>query len=171
MENENIVNGDTTNATDTTVNDSSTAEEKLAALEETNKKLYARAKTAEGFVQDSTGKWVKKEKPQATISEKQESKPYSILEDEVFDFINEGYSKEEIRFIQSNGGRKSLEDKTSLVAIAVQTKRDQRKAEEAAGRTSDASGMSEVERKYTMEQMRGMKKEDLANLIGYVPGQ
>ncbi len=94
-------------------------------------------------------------------------KPYNILEDEVFDFINEGYSKEEIRFIQSNGGRKSLEDANSLVAIAVKAKREQRNAEEAAGKVSDKSGQSEVERKYTTEQMRNMKPEELAKLIGY----
>lgn len=96
-------------------------------------------------------------------------KPYNILEDEVFDFINEGYSKEEIRFIQSNGGRKSLEDKNSLVAIAVKTKREQRLAEDASGKISDKSGQSEVERKYTTEQMRAMKPDDLANLIGFAP--
>lgn len=167
MDDETIVNDDTSNITDTTANDSLTAEEKYAVVEQQNKKLYARAKTAEGFVQDSTGRWVKKEKPQAIISEKQESKPYNILEDEVFDFINEGYSKEEIRFIQSNGGRKALENKDSLVSIAVKTKREQRIAEDASGKLSDKAGLSEVERKYTTEQMRAMKPEDLANLIGF----
>lgn len=168
---ENNVNIDTSNDTETTVNATSTAEEEIAKLKETNAKLFERAKKAEGFVRDADGNWVKKEqpKPQATISEQQTSqvKPYNILEDEVFDFINEGYSKEEIRFIQANGGRKSLEDQNSLVAIAVKTKRDQRKAEEAAAGTSDKSSQSEIERKYTPEQMRNMKPDELAKLIGF----
>lgn len=170
MQDETIVNVDTSNDTETTVNDSSTAEEKLLALEEQNKKLYARAKKAEGFVQDSSGNWVKKEapKPQATISEQREStKPSDILKADEFKLYRQGYTESEIDFIMHNGGMKALADDKSPLVLGLKVAREQRKAEEAAGKVGDTSGQSEVERKYTAEQMRNMKKEDLANLIGY----
>lgn len=45
-------------------------------LEDNNKQLFARTKKAEGFVQDSTGKWVKPAKP----VEKVEKKPEATIE-------------------------------------------------------------------------------------------
>lgn len=45
-------------------NEGETPEQKAARLEEANKKLFARAKKAEGFVLED-GKWVKKPKPAA----------------------------------------------------------------------------------------------------------
>lgn len=63
MADENIVTGNTPNPTDDapeTVDQSLNDQAKLEALEEANKKLFARAKTAEGFTQNSEGRWVKK---------------------------------------------------------------------------------------------------------------
>lgn len=143
------------------------AEEKLAALEEQNKKLFARAKTAEGFIQDSDGKWVKKEKP-APISEPQAvQKPSDILKADEFKLYRQGYTESEIDLIMHNGGMKALADEKSPLTLGLKAAREQRLAEEASGKISDKSGLSEVERKYTVEQMRNMKPEDLANLIGY----
>lgn len=173
MNEETIVNVDTSNDTETTVNDSSTAEEKLSALEEQNKKLYARAKKAEGFVQDSSGNWVKKEvKPQATISEQREiPKPSDILKADEFKLYRQGYNESEIDLIMHNGGLKALADEKSPLALGLKVAREQRNAEDQAGKASDKSGQSELERKYTPEQMRNMKPDELAKLIGYAPGQ
>jgi hypothetical protein len=44
-------------------------------LAENNKQLFARAKKAEGFEQDSEGKWVKVEKPQPPEAKPEEKKP------------------------------------------------------------------------------------------------
>jgi len=168
MNDETNVNGDTLNITDETVNASSTAEERLAALEEQNKKLYARAKKAEGFIQDSEGNWVKKEtKSQATISETVSTKPSDILKADEFKLYRQGYTEEEIDLIMHNGGLKALANDKSPLVLGLRTAREQRAAEEAAGKVSDKSSQSEVERKYTPEQMRNMKPEELAKLIGF----
>lgn len=177
MNDENIANADASNGTGVddqqNVNVNLAADEKLAALEEQNKKLYARAKTAEGFIQDSEGKWIKKEKPEvkANISEQREStKPSDILKADEFKLYRQGYTESEIDLIMHNGGMKTLTDEKSPLTLGLRVAREQRGAEEAAGQVSDKSGQSEVERKYTPEQMRNMKKEDLANLIGFAPG-
>jgi hypothetical protein len=167
MPDENIVITDTPNGTgDDQPNTTLTAEERLQKLEETNKKLFARAKTAEGFVQDSSGNWVKKEKPQATISETA-ARPSDILKSDEFRLHRMGYDEQEIDLIMHNGGAKVLENKSSPLVLGLERAREQRKAEIAAGGTSDKSGLSEVERKYTPEQMRNMKPDELANLIGF----
>ncbi len=168
MNDETIANGDAPNATETTVND---AAEKLAALEEQNKKLYARAKTAEGFILDSDGSWVKKEKPTPIIEKTVTQKPSDILKADEFKLYRMGYDERQIDIIMQNGGIKILDDKSHPLTLGLERSREQRAAEDAAGLVGDKSGLSEVERKYTPEQMRNMKKEDLANLIGYAPGQ
>lgn len=67
MSDDNIVNIDTSNDTagelDINLDDTST-EVDVDALKEQNKRLFARAKKAEGFTQDAQGNWVKREKPQ-----------------------------------------------------------------------------------------------------------
>ena len=175
MQDEPIVITDTPNGTDDgqpTIDADASAEAKLAALEESNKKLYARAKKAEGFIQDSNGSWVRKEtpKPKADISETTQ-KPSDILKADEFKLYRQGYTEAEIDLIMHNGGMKALSDEKSPLTLGLRVAREQRSAEEAAGQVSDKSGQSEVERKYTPEQMRNMKKEDLANLIGFAPGQ
>lgn len=89
---------------------------------------------------------------------------YSI-NDEVVDLRLDGYSKQEVDFILRNGGRKELEDKNSYVAIALNTKREQDRAEKEASKVTDTSGMSEVERKYTTEQMKNMTAAELEKIL------
>lgn len=168
----NIVIDDTTNITgdDNQQNDSDpTAEDRVAQLEEQNRKLFERAKKAEGFVKDSEGNWVKKEKPQTqNINNTQaQVKPLDILRSDEMKLHRMGYDEEEIVLIMNNGGAKILENKTHPLVLGLQTSREQKKAETASGLVSDKVGLSEVERKYTPEQMRNMKPDELANLIGF----
>lgn len=110
-----------------------------------------------------------KRKAIAYDSDKSKSKPevtseYS-LNDEVVDLRLDGYSKQDVDFIMKNGGRKVLEDKTSYVTIAIQARKEQAKAEAAANKVVDTSGMSEVERKYTPEMMKNMSTAELKKLL------
>jgi hypothetical protein len=167
MQEENIVIDDTTNVTDETVNESGNdAEAKIAALEEQNRKLFERAKKAEGFVKDSEGNWVKKEKPQQNITNTQIPKPSEILRSDEFRLHRQGYTEDEIEIIMQNGGAKVLENKNHPLVLGLQRTREQRQAEEAS-QINDRSGLSDVERKYTPEQMRNMKPDELANIIGF----
>ncbi len=140
-----------------------TAEERVSRLEETNKKLFARAKNAETEVK------ALKEKP--TISEpvvKSEVKPSDILKADEFKLYRAGYTEAEIDLIMHNGGAKILEDKTNPLVLGLQAAKEQRGAEDAASRVSDSSGLSDIERKYTEQDMRNMKKEDLEKLLPHV---
>lgn len=87
------------------------------------------------------------------------------VEDERLDLRLDGYSKGEVDWIMKNGGRKQLEDTTSYVSLAIKTKREQERAEMEAGKVSDTSGMSEVERKYTPEQLKAMSVEELKKIL------
>ncbi len=152
MENDTTnVNADTTNDTGSATE---TAEERADRLDEQNKKLFERAKKAEADL--------KALKPQAQVIK---SNPSPDTEDERLELRLDGYSKEEVGFIMNNGGRKSIEDKTSYVSIALNAKREQARAENAASQTADTSTMSEVERKFTPEQLKNMKASDLEKIL------
>lgn len=126
-------------------------------LKELNKKLYERAKKAEA--------------DKKALAEQLKQKPQEItrteytLNDEVVDLRLDGYSKQDVDFIMKNGGRKALEDKNSYVSIALNTKREQAKAEAEASKGVDTSGQSEFERKYTPEMLKNMTKEELAKIL------
>lgn len=116
------------------------------------KSLLARAKKAEA----------KAKAVQPRIN-KEEPKQFQI--DEEVELRLDGYTKDEAKFILNNGGRKTLEDKNSYVAVAINTIREQKKAEQAAMAVEDTSALSEVERKYTPEQLQNMSIEDLRKVL------
>lgn len=138
--------------------------EDVGKLKEQNKKLFERAKKAEGFEKQPDGSWVKKEKPQPKPQENITRNEYT-LNDEVVDLRLDGYSKQEVDFIMKNGGRKVLEDKNSYVSIAINARKEQAKAEAEASKGVDTSGQSEFERKYTPEMLKNMTKEELAKIL------
>lgn len=122
-------------------------------------------KRAKGYRSVANRKKKPDAKPQPQEHIKNSDRTYNILEDDVASFLLEGYSKDEVKFILANGGREALQDKDSYVAIAINTKRDQRKAEQAASQTSFGSGMTEVERKFTPEQLKNMSSEELKEIL------
>lgn len=95
----------------------------------------------------------------------QSSSPTQSQLDERVDLRLDGYNKEETEWIMQNGGRKSIEDTNSYVAIALNAKREQRQAEEAANGVSSTVGLSEIERKYTPEQLRNMSVKELEAIL------
>src|ERR1035437_4094839 len=142
-----------------------TAEQRLSRLEETNKKLYERTKNAEAIAKELKAKALEV-KP--VISEPSVTKPSDILKADEFKLYRAGYSESEIDLIMHNGGEKILEDKTNDLVLGLQAAKEQRGAENAASMVSDSSGLSDIERKYTEQDMRNMKKEDLEKLIPHV---
>lgn len=135
-----------------------TAEQKTIRLEELNKKLFERAKKAEADAK------ALKEKTNI-IKEQEIPKPSDILRSPEFRLHREGYNEDEIEIIMNNGGPSILENKTSPITLGIQASREQRKAEDAAALALGASGLSEIERKYTEQDLRNMKKEDLEKLL------
>lgn len=110
-------------------------------LEEKNKKLFARLK-----------------KPSTT--NKLEALPDKEWQEKI-ELKVEGYSPEEVDFIMRNGGRNAL--KNDFVLKAIEAKREQIKAEKAI--VSEDTSKSEIEKKYTHEQLKNMSTEDLEKLI------
>lgn len=156
-DNEHEIIDSTTNTemdTDLILDDAS-GEVDVEALKEQNKKLFERAKKAEAKL--------KQVKPTQNITNETPN-TYGVA-DEVLDLRLEGYSKSDVEFIMKNGGRKTLEDKNSLVAIAINQKKEQERAERASSQTVDTSSMSEVERKYTPEQLNNMSVSDLEKIL------
>jgi hypothetical protein len=129
--------------------------EKLAKAEEAKRQLTARAKAAE-----ETAKKLKETSTPAPAPTPKDVKGYDL--DEVTDLRLDGYSKEEVKFIMNNGGRKALED-NSFVKVAIEKIREQKKAEQAIPDMD--SGKSEVERKYTQEQLSKMSAEELYKIL------
>ena len=125
---------------------------------EAKRQLTARAKAAEDKLKE-----IKPSDPPIT-QPKEETKPYSILDDDAASLILSGYKPDEVRFIMANGGRKILEDKNSFVTIAVEAKREQRKAEDAAA-AAEGSGKSDVLKQFTPEQIKNMKASELEKIL------
>jgi hypothetical protein len=126
---------------------------RLANAEKAKKQILARARKAE------------QELKALKEAQTPRAEPSKVdIDDEALDLRLDGYSKDEVKFILSNGGRTALSDPQSLVALALRTKREQTKAEESAN-IPDTSGMSEVERKYTAEQLNAMPLADLEKIL------
>lgn len=143
-----------------------TFEERANRLEETNKKLYERAKTAEATAKALKEKSVISDP--VVIPKSTEIKPSDILKADEFKLYRAGYNENEIDMIMHNGGAKILEDKTNPLVLGLQASKEQRGAEDAASRVMDTSGLSDIERKYTEQDMRNMKKEELEALLPHV---
>jgi len=91
--------------------------------------------------------------------------PTLNISDDVVDLRLDGYSKDEVAFILANGGRKALEDKNSYVSIAINTRREQLNAERQASKVQDTGNLSEIERKYTKEQLANMSVKELESIL------
>lgn len=77
------------------------------------------------------------------------------------DLKTEGYSDEEVDFLMKLGGKKALEDKR--VKAGIDTLRQQAKAEAATVDTDTAK--SDIEKKYTHEQLKGMSASELEKIL------
>ena len=136
--------------------------EDVEKLRETNKKLYERAKKAEAEAKALKANppiTSKKETPSGGI------KPSDILRSEEFALHREGYNEDEIDLIMRNGGRAILKDEKNPLVLGLRASKEQRKAEEAAAKAQDTSGLSDVERKYSEADLRKMSVADLEKIL------
>lgn len=145
------------------IDDPMVLKDQLRKEADARRQLTARAKKAEEELKAEKLKNIQAE-PTITTNEPSNSKPYEI-NDEVVDLRLDGYSKNEVTWIMQNGGRKALEDTTSYTAIAINAKREQNRAEQAASQTVETSGQSEIERKYTKEQLTNMSVKELEAIL------
>lgn len=167
MENELDVDGNPINAP--VIPAGETFEERANRLEETNKRLYERTKKAEAEAKEAKAKLIEvKPVISEPTTKPSEFKPSDILKADEFKLYRAGYNEAQIDLIMHNGGAKILEDKTNPLVMGLLAAREQAGAEDAANKVSDSSGLSDIERKYTEQDMRNMKKEDLEKLLPHV---
>ena len=121
-----------------------------------NRKLFARAKKAESKKRETTDTTTT-----TTPAPNDDAKKEDAAWREKMELKTEGYSDDEIAFIQQSGGRKALEN--AYVKNAIESMRSQKKAELAAVDTT--AGKSEIEKQYTNEQLRDMPTKDLEKLL------
>lgn len=87
------------------------------------------------------------------------------MNDEVVDLRLDGYSKDEVKFIMANGGRKALDDKTSLTSIAINSAREQKKAEQAKDDAGAGGGSELIAGKYSQDQLSKMSASELEKIL------
>jgi len=146
-----------------------TWEERASRLEATNKKLYERTKKAEAEAKAVREAIEVKPAISDTVAPIQPiQKASDILKADEFKLYRAGYTESEIDLIMHNGGAKLLEDKTNPLVLGLQAAKEQRGAEDAASAVSDSSGLSDIERKYTEQDMRNMSAKDLEKLLPHV---
>ena len=131
--------------------------QKLKNAEMAKKQILARAKKAEEKLKGLT--------PHEVIKEVNTMAPDDSRIWEIADMITKGYTKNDAEFIAKNGGTESLKDPNSYASVALHAIQEQRRAEQAASQTSSGSGLSDVERKYTPEQMKNMTSAELAKIL------
>jgi hypothetical protein len=166
MDNENEVNASATNDTqeqeleinlDTDGGDTSDSVEMVK--KEKFDQVFARMKKAEEEAKRLKAS-VKSQEATAKVDHAVDKKGYDL--DEVTDLRLDGYSKDEVKFIMNNGGRKALEENT-FVKVAIEKIREQKKAEQAI--PAEETGKSEIERKYTQEQLSKMSSDELYKIL------
>lgn len=128
--------------------DVDTLRARLEAEREKSRQILARAHAAESRL--------KAAKPAAA---------HQGADDEYTELRLDGYSKEDAKFIVSNGGRKSLEDANSLVAIAIRAKREQANAEAQAAKVGGSAPTSEVERRFSQAELAAMSVAELQKIL------
>jgi len=128
--------------------DVDTLRAQLEAEREKARQILARAHAAESRL--------KAAKPAAA---------HTGADDEYTELRLDGYSKEDAKFIVSNGGRKSLEDANSLVAIAIRAKREQANAEAQAAKVGGSAPTSEVERRFSQAELNAMSVAELQKIL------
>jgi len=131
---------------------------RLAKKEEAVRQLTARAK-------DEQAKRKAAEAELAKLKGQSQSNPLAgetkVDLDEVTDLRLDGYTRDEVAFIIKNGGRKSLDN--PFVKVAIENIREQRKAEQAI--PANDTGKSDIEKKYTQDQLRNMSAEELYKIL------
>jgi len=148
-ENENdnqVLNGDDVN----------TSGEGKPQYTETEKQLYARLKKEEARVKELEGKLGDKAPTIAQPTNTNETAWRESIE-----LKTDGYSSEEIAFIQKNGGKEALND--PFVKSAIERSREERKVTESVA--MNVSSKSAIERKYSPADLQAMSADDMEAVL------
>lgn len=124
--------------------------ERSARLEDQNKKLYARAKSAE-----TKEKNLNRESSDYSPEPSQDNEWKERIELRV-----DGYSDKEVDFIIRNGGKAALND--GMVKTAIKVAREEARSKEA---TPGSSNRSFVHKKYTLADFSNMSASEMEKAL------
>lgn len=127
--------------------------EDYQALAQKNKELYIRLKKTEAKAKEA------KLEPAPKLSAEPDPKLNERLDR--IELQTKGYSDEEIDFMLPLGGKKAIENE--FVKAAIESKRQQKRAEAATVDTDSAK--SDIEKKYTAEQIKDMSVADMEKIL------
>jgi poly-D-alanine transfer protein DltD len=113
-------------------------------LERKNKQLYSRLKSSD-----------------KTLQKTNSDSPDLQSKFERLELKTEGYNNDEIEFLSQYGGKKALEN--PIVKTALEVMREKAKAENAIVDSSNPG--SDIEKKYTQNQLENMSAKELEELI------
>ena len=143
------------------IDDPQVLKEQLRKEAEARRQLTARAKKAEELLKSEREARIRSEE---TVQSNTTNSSAPVTEDERLELRLSGYSKDEVNYIMANGGAKALEDKNSFTAIAINTRREQVRAEQAASQT-DVSGGEDNLRAIDFNLPRNPSMTDLKKSI------
>jgi len=139
-------------------NDVDTSVDSQPQYSETEKQLYARLKKEE-----AEKKALKAEVD--ALKGVERGQPTKVnTDDERFERLElktEGYTNDEINFIQKNGGRQALED--PYVKMAIDKAREDRRNSEAIA--TNVSSKSAIERKYSQNDLAAMSADEMEAVL------
>lgn len=148
---------DTTVIQDLNGNDGNPSGDGQPQYSETEKQLYARLKKEE-----AEKKALKAEVDALKgIERGQPTNTNDIAWRESIELKTDGYSSEEIAFIQKNGGKEALED--PFVKSAIERSREERKVTESVA--MNVSSKSAIERKYSPADLQAMSADDMEAVL------
>lgn len=150
MENENEVNQDING------DDVSTSGDSKPQYSETEKQLYTRLKKEEARVKELEAKLGDKAPTFSQQTNTNDDERFERLE-----LKTEGYTSDEISFIQKNGGRTALED--PYVKMAIDKSREDRRTTESVA--MNVSSKSAIERKYSSAEMQSWSSDEMEAVL------
>jgi len=138
-------------------NDGNPSEEGKPQYTETEKQLYARLKKEEARVKELEAKVNGDKAP----SNSQQPNTNDIAWRESIELKTDGYTSDEIAFIQKNGGKEALND--PFVKSAIEKNREERKIAESVA--MNVSSKSAIERKYSPAELQAMSADDMEAVL------
>lgn len=104
-------------------------------------------------------------KPKIINEESSQIRPSDILRSPEFSLHREGYTEDEIDLIMRNGGREMLKDEKNPLVLGLRAAREQRRAEDEASKANGTSGLGEIGKKYTDQDLRNMSQAELEKIL------
>lgn len=135
---------ETTDVAETYVDTDTSDEVDVKALKKQNKKLFERAKKAEGFEKDSDGNWVKKEKPAPKVekpSKEGKGEAFDLFDIRALAKVHDEDVEKVQKFARSEGISVAEAMKSEDLQVILKHREEKRKTAEATSTSGGSKGL------------------------------